>query len=182
MTSIRYGARPPEERRNREVEAVQRQIWTKAVTVVFETDPGAIAFEDIVLPMNLTMQAAFADEGVANEYDLHPGIHSDPYRWPWLREQLEAQYARVSHWDGSGSAPPVPTRFDYRTIRTNFSVWRWRFDVARQPVEFLELLKVRRGNDPNPFVIGNDAYLRYVDIQMECALAALARNGQKIDQ
>ena len=40
--SIRYGARPPEERRNREVEAVQRQIWTKAVTVVFETDPAAI--------------------------------------------------------------------------------------------------------------------------------------------
>ena len=51
-----------------------------------------------------------------------------------------------------------------------------------EAVEFLELLKVRRGNDPNPFVIGNDAYLRYVDIQMECALAALARNGQKIEQ
>src|SRR5947199_7712824 len=41
--SIRYGARPPEERRNREVEAVQRQIWTQAVTVVFETDADAIA-------------------------------------------------------------------------------------------------------------------------------------------
>jgi acetoacetate decarboxylase len=41
--SIRYGARPPEERRNREVEAVQRQIWTQAVTVVFETDPSVIA-------------------------------------------------------------------------------------------------------------------------------------------
>src|SRR5438270_5049694 len=41
--SIRYGARPPEERRNREVEAVQRQIWTQAATVVFETDADAIA-------------------------------------------------------------------------------------------------------------------------------------------
>jgi len=41
--SIRYGARPPEERRNREVEAVSRQIWTQAVTAVFETDPGLIA-------------------------------------------------------------------------------------------------------------------------------------------
>jgi acetoacetate decarboxylase len=41
--SIRYGARPPEQRRNREVEAVQRQIWTQAVTVVFETDPAAVA-------------------------------------------------------------------------------------------------------------------------------------------
>ena len=41
--SIRYGARPPEDRRNREVEAVQRLIWTRAVTVVFATDPRAIA-------------------------------------------------------------------------------------------------------------------------------------------
>src|SRR2546423_9937742 len=41
--TMRYGARPPEERRNREVEAVQREIWTQAVTVVLETDPAAIA-------------------------------------------------------------------------------------------------------------------------------------------
>jgi acetoacetate decarboxylase len=46
--SIRYGARPPEERRNREVEAVQSKIWTQAVTVVFETDPGVIA--DVLPP------------------------------------------------------------------------------------------------------------------------------------
>jgi S-formylglutathione hydrolase FrmB len=106
------------------------------------SDPGAIAFEDIILPMNVTMEAAFADEGVSNDYDLHPGLHSDPYRWPWLREQLEAQYARVSHWDGSGSPPAAATRFDYRTISTDFSIWRWRFQVARQAVEFLELRDV----------------------------------------
>src|SRR5947199_934166 len=53
--SIRYGARPPEERRNREVEAVQRQIWTQAVTVVFETDPAAIA---AVLPPPLERSTA----------------------------------------------------------------------------------------------------------------------------
>src|SRR4051812_11605164 len=41
--SIRYAGRPPEQRRNREVEAVQSRIWTKAVTVVFETDPDVVA-------------------------------------------------------------------------------------------------------------------------------------------
>ena len=106
------------------------------------TDFGAIAFEDIVLPMNVTMELAFQDEGVANEYDLHPGLHSDPYRWPWLREQLEAQYTRLSHWDGSGSPPPPATRFDYRTISTDFSMWEWGFQVSRQPIEFLELRSV----------------------------------------
>ena len=49
--SIRYAGRPPEERRNREVEAVQSKIWTKAVTVVFETDPKVVA---AVLPPPLS--------------------------------------------------------------------------------------------------------------------------------
>jgi S-formylglutathione hydrolase FrmB len=108
------------------------------------TDPGGIALEDIVLPMNVAMESAFAAEGVVNDYDLHPGLHSDPYRWPWLREQLEAHYARVAHRDGAGpGAPPPPaTRFEYRTISTDFSVWGWRFQVDRKPVEFLNLRDV----------------------------------------
>jgi acetoacetate decarboxylase len=38
MAAIRYGARPPENQRNREVEAVTAKIWSTAVTVVWETD------------------------------------------------------------------------------------------------------------------------------------------------
>ncbi len=49
-------------------------------------------------------------------------------------------------------------------------------------VENLEYIKIRRETDRNPFVIGTDAYLRYLDIQMECTRVALARNGQKIEQ
>src|SRR4051794_34004558 len=49
--SIRYAGRPPEQRRNREVEAVQSKIWTKAVTAVFETDPDVI---EAVLPPPLS--------------------------------------------------------------------------------------------------------------------------------
>ena len=32
MSSIRYAGRPPERQRNREVEAVQARIWSRAVT------------------------------------------------------------------------------------------------------------------------------------------------------
>ena len=108
------------------------------------SDPGGIAFEDIVLPMNVAMESAFAAEGVANDYDLHPGIHSDPYRYPWLREQLEAQYARLAHPGGDlpGSPPSAATRFDFRSISTDFSVWGWRVHVDRTPVEFLNLRDV----------------------------------------
>jgi acetoacetate decarboxylase len=50
MSTIRYGARPPEAQRNREVEAVSAPIWSTAVTVVWETDPDVIR---AVLPQPL---------------------------------------------------------------------------------------------------------------------------------
>jgi S-formylglutathione hydrolase FrmB len=106
------------------------------------TDFIGLAFEDIVLPMNVSMELAFQNEGVQNDYDLHPGLHSDAYRYPWLREQLESQYARVLHEDGTGSPPPLPTRFDYRSVSTDFSVWGWTVHAQRVPVEFLELRDV----------------------------------------
>ncbi|HWS45021.1 MAG TPA: acetoacetate decarboxylase family protein [Acidimicrobiia bacterium] len=40
--TIRYGARPPEQQRNREVEATSAKIWSTAVTVVWETDIDVI--------------------------------------------------------------------------------------------------------------------------------------------
>ncbi len=40
--TVRYGARPTEQQRNREVEATQATIWSTAVTVVWETDPEVI--------------------------------------------------------------------------------------------------------------------------------------------
>jgi acetoacetate decarboxylase len=40
--TIRYGARPPDQQRNREVEATQTRIWSTAVTVVWETDPDVV--------------------------------------------------------------------------------------------------------------------------------------------
>jgi acetoacetate decarboxylase len=42
MAKVRYGARPAEQQRNREVEAVRAPIWSTAVTVVWETHPDAI--------------------------------------------------------------------------------------------------------------------------------------------
>jgi metallo-beta-lactamase class B len=43
----------------------------------------------------------------------------------------------------------------------------------------LEILRLRRAGDPNPFVVGKDGYLRYMDIQTECVYYAMAREGQK---
>jgi acetoacetate decarboxylase len=40
--TVRYGARPPEKQRNREVEATTATIWSTAVTAVWETDPDVV--------------------------------------------------------------------------------------------------------------------------------------------
>ena len=102
----------------------------------------AQAFEGIVLTMNVGMELAFDDEGVEREFEIHPGLHSGRYWNAFLRAQMEAQYAAVRHWDGTGSPPAAPDRFDYRTVATAFDVWGWRFEVDRDPVEFLTLRRV----------------------------------------
>jgi S-formylglutathione hydrolase FrmB len=99
--------------------------------------PISQAFEGIVLPMNLEMDLSFRLAGVEHTFEIHPGLHSGVYWNPFLRAQLAAQYARVRHADGTGSPPPMPTVFDYRTISKDFEIWGWRFSVAREPVEFL---------------------------------------------
>jgi S-formylglutathione hydrolase FrmB len=100
------------------------------------------AFEAIVLPMNIEMDLSFTLAGVAHEFEIHPGLHSDAYWNPFLRQQLEAQYARVRHLGGNGTPTPFPDHFDYRSIATDFGIWGWRFQVTREPVEFLTLTSV----------------------------------------
>lgn len=102
----------------------------------------AQAFEAIVLPMNLGMDLAFGAENVERTFEIHPGLHSGRYWNAFHRAHMEAQYARVLHWDGTGSPPASATTFDYRTVAPEFSVWGWRFEVDRDPVEFLTLRAV----------------------------------------
>ena len=97
------------------------------------------AFEGIVLTMNLGMELAFDDEAVERTFEIHPGLHSGRYWNAFLRAQMEAQYARVRHWDGTGEPPATPDRFDYRSVANAFEVWDWTFEVDREPVEFLAL-------------------------------------------
>lgn len=104
--------------------------------------PVAQAFEIIVLSMNLGMETAFRVQGVERDFEIHPGIHSGVYWNPFLRQQIAAQYARVRHADGTGDPPPAPSLFDFRSISTDFGIWGWHFQVAREPVEFLTLTDV----------------------------------------
>ena len=103
---------------------------------------GAQAFEAIVLVSNIEQNKAFADADVQQHYEMHPGIHSDVYWDPYLRGQLEAQYAAMRHPGGGGNPPPLPTTFAYRSTARQFEVWGWRFKVQRPASEFLDLTNV----------------------------------------
>jgi S-formylglutathione hydrolase FrmB len=103
----------------------------------------AEVFEALLFPMNIYMEHVFNRYGIERTFNVGPGWHWDPYQAPYFREQLEHQYANLAHWDGGGSPRPDPVRFDYRSIRTDFTIWGWHVAVAeRAAIEFLNLTDV----------------------------------------
>ncbi|GEM_PF-7032075 len=111
-------------------------------TSAVQSDISSEPFENIVFPMNVDMELAFTEQGVANSFAIHRGNHSDRYRNAWFRGLEEFAYARLAHADGTDAAPMPPKVFDYRTINRDFSIWKWHFTLDRQPVEFLTLRSV----------------------------------------
>jgi S-formylglutathione hydrolase FrmB len=105
-------------------------------------NPIQIAFEVLLSPTNRVLETTFDRFGVERTFHMGPGTHSGSYSRAYHREQLEAQYANLRHWDGTGSPRPNPEVFDYRTSRSQFEIWNWKFSVAREPVEFLNLTDV----------------------------------------
>jgi hypothetical protein len=88
--------------------------------------------------MNLDMETALTQQGVANTFAIHRGNHSDRYRNAWFRGLEEFAASRLA-----GGAPPKPPAvFDYRSTSADFSIWNWHFHADRQPVEFLTLRSV----------------------------------------
>ena len=92
MSTIRYGARPPEAQRNREVEAVSAPIWSTAVTVVWETDPDVIraVLPEPLEPSDPTARIRFA------VVDMGTGIPTFGAGWFGVRARhgsVEGEYA-----------------------------------------------------------------------------------------
>jgi len=92
MAPIRYAARPPEKMRNREVEATRAAIWSKALTVVFETDPELVAS---VLPSPLLPASPSARLRIA-VVDMGTGLPAFGAGWFGVRArhgEVEGEYA-----------------------------------------------------------------------------------------
>jgi acetoacetate decarboxylase len=92
MAPIRYAARKPEQVRNREAEAATSRIWSKAVTVVFETDPEFVAS---VLPEPLEPSGATARLRIA-VVDMGTGLKTFGAGWFGVRArhgEVQGEYA-----------------------------------------------------------------------------------------
>jgi acetoacetate decarboxylase len=92
MPPIRYAARQLEHVRNREVEATKAAIWSRALTVVFETDPELVAS---VLPRPLAPSTATARLRIA-VVDMGTGLQ--PFGAGWFG-------VRAHHGDAEGEYP-----------------------------------------------------------------------------
>jgi acetoacetate decarboxylase len=92
MAPIRYAARPPEQVRNREVEATVTPIWSRTLTAVFETDPELVA---AVLPRPLEPSSPTARLRVA-VVDMGTGLRPFGAGWFGVRArhgEVEGEYA-----------------------------------------------------------------------------------------
>jgi acetoacetate decarboxylase len=92
MAQVRYAGRPVDRQRNREIEAVRSPIWTRAVTVVFETDPEVVAS---VLPPPLEPSEPTARIRVAT-VDMGTGLPPFGAGWFGVRArhgEVEGEYA-----------------------------------------------------------------------------------------
>jgi acetoacetate decarboxylase len=90
--TIRYGARAPEQQRNREVEATSAKIWSTAVTAIWETDLDVIK---AVLPPPLEPSDATARIRFAT-VDMGTGIPVFGAGWFGVRARhgrVEGEYA-----------------------------------------------------------------------------------------
>jgi len=92
MAPIRYAARRPEQHRNREVEATKTPIWSKALTIVFDTDPELVAS---VLPKPLEPASPSARLRIA-VVDMGTGLPAFGAGWFGVRArhgEVEGEYA-----------------------------------------------------------------------------------------
>ena len=91
MGDVRYGARAVDQVSNREVEATRQPIWSRAVTIVFRTDPDAVA---AVLPRPLEASAPTARLRIA-VVDMGTGLPTFGAGWFGVRARhgdVEGEY------------------------------------------------------------------------------------------
>jgi metallo-beta-lactamase class B len=70
-------------------------------------------------------------------------------------------------------------RFTVLAAKAGVDVLIANHQTQDQAIPKLEELRLRHAGDPNPFVIGADRFRRFLEIQKECTLFAMAQQGQK---
>ena len=70
-------------------------------------------------------------------------------------------------------------RFEGIAAKARVDVLIANHPTQDQSIPKIEELRLRHAGDPNPFVLGTDRYRRFLEIQRECTMVALAQQGQK---
>jgi len=92
-------------------------------------NPAASLTEQGIWQMNQVFAEALTVHGVGHYDNFYSqGIHA----WPYWRDDLRDFLTRLTFI-------PRPATFDYRTIATDFSVFRWHFRTDRTVKEFTYL-------------------------------------------
>ncbi len=110
-------------------------------------------------PGTLSMYFRVTDNGKAHRVGLYGGVGL-----PRTPENKEIQVASMTRWMAMTKTAGVDAQIGNHPLH---------FDGPTR----LEILKYRQKGQPHPFVLGAANVQRYMDLQRECVLMSLARDG-----
>ncbi|MES2474120.1 MAG: MBL fold metallo-hydrolase [Pseudomonadota bacterium] len=110
-------------------------------------------------PGTLSMYFRVTDNGKAHKVGLYGGIGL-----PRTVENKQIAVKSMTHWMAMTKAAGVDAQIGNHPLH---------FDGPTR----LEVLKYRQKGQPHPFVLGAANVQRYMDLQRECVLMSLARDG-----
>jgi metallo-beta-lactamase class B len=84
---------------------------------------------------------------------------------PWTPDLRAAQVRSIARWIGITQKAGVDSQIGNHPLHY-------------EALERLEMLRYREPGQANPFVIGQSAYRRYMQVQSECTRLWIARNGE----
>jgi metallo-beta-lactamase class B len=110
-------------------------------------------------PGTLSMLFGVTDNGKAHKVGLYGGVGL-----PRTVENKQIQVRSMTHWMAMTKAAGVDAQIGNHPLH---------FDGPTR----LEILQYRQKGQRNPFVLGSANVQRYMDLQRECVLMSLARDG-----
>ena len=176
MAQVRYGARSVEARRNREIEATKGEIWSQALTAIYETDPEVIAAvlpPPLVPPAEPLVRITITTVEMPGGYVVRCRLVRGARRARGRRGRVPAPHADDDRaGDGRRARDVRRAEEDRRGARRRATATRSRACIARMGFTLVEIRGPRRRDAAGAARTHEDRLLLQVPARARTATAS----------